>query len=144
MAFIMNFKVKNKHELHIDVINMVDVFLNLLIFFMLSTTFISSPGIKVNLPHGKGDVMIKPKGEIRIYIDAKGQIFYNKKLVTKNGLRSQLVPTGKSTPDMLVIIVADKDVLHGRVVDVMEAVRSAGLHRLAIATTYSPESRKTP
>jgi|YelNatPaOPRAMG01_1025707.scaffolds.fasta_scaffold05461_4 biopolymer transport protein ExbD/biopolymer transport protein TolR len=137
----MDFNIKKKHELHIDVINMVDVFLNLLIFFMLSTSFISSPGIKINLPHGKGDVIIKPKGDIRIYIDAKGNIFYDKRQMDIAELKSTLDSIGKSAPDTLVIIAADKDVLHGRVVEVMEAARSAGLHKLAIATT---ENVKAP
>lgn len=130
----MDFSIKKKHELHIDVINMVDVFLNLLIFFMLSTSFMSSPGIKVNLPHGKGDVMLKPEGDVRIYIDAKGDIFYDKKPVDLNQLRTILEEIARTAPDTLVIIAADKDVLHGRVVDVMEASRSAGLNKLAIAT----------
>lgn len=136
----MDFNIKKKHELHIDVINMVDVFLNLLIFFMLSTSFISSPGIKINLPHGKGDVIIKPKGDIRIYIDAKGDIFYDKRQMNITALKSTLDSIAKSAPDTLVIIAADKDVLHGRVVEVMEAARSAGLHRLAIATTENVKS----
>ncbi len=131
----MDFSIKKKHELHIDVINMVDVFLNLLIFFMLSTSFISSPGIKVNLPHAKGDIMLKPQGDIRIYIDAAGNISYDKKQVDMNTLRAQLESIAEKSSDTLVIIEADKDVLHGRVVDVMEVARSAGLHRLAIATT---------
>ncbi|MCL4468134.1 MAG: biopolymer transporter ExbD [Deltaproteobacteria bacterium] len=131
----MDFSIKKKHELHIDVINMVDVFLNLLIFFMLSTSFISSPGIKINLPHGKGDVIIKPKGDIRLYIDAKGAIFFDKKQVDIAELKTALESAAKTAPDTLVIIAADKDVLHGRVVQVMEAARSAGLHKLAIATT---------
>ncbi len=131
----MDFSIKKKHELHIDVINMVDVFLNLLIFFMLSTSFISSPGIKVNLPHAKGDVMLKPKGDVRIFIYANGGIFYDKKEVNTSVLRTELESIAAKAPDTLVIIEADKDVLHGRVVDVMEAARAAGLHRLAIATT---------
>jgi biopolymer transport protein ExbD len=131
----MDFTIKKKHELHIDVINMVDVFLNLLIFFMLSTSFISSPGIKINLPHGKGDVLIKPKGDIRLAIDAQGAIFYDKKQIKLSELKATLEEIARKAPDTLVIIAADKDVLHGRVVQVMEAARSAGLHRLAIATT---------
>ncbi len=131
----MDFTIKKKHELHIDVINMVDVFLNLLIFFMLSTSFISSPGIKINLPHGKGDVIIKPKEDLRIDINAQGTIFYGKKQVDLSGLKAALAEVAKRAPDTLVIIAADKDVLHGRVVQVMEAARSAGLHKLAIATT---------
>lgn len=131
----MDFTTKKKHELHIDVINMVDVFLNLLIFFMLSTSFISSPGIKVNLPHAKGDVMLKPRGDVRIFMDAKGDIFYDTKKIDITELRTRLGSVGAKAPDTLVIIEADKSVLHGRVVDVMEAARAAGLHRLAIATT---------
>jgi biopolymer transport protein ExbD len=140
----MDFSIKKKHELHIDVINMVDVFLNLLIFFMLSTSFTSLPGIKVNLPHAKGDIMLKPKGDIRLYIDAKGDIFYDKNRVDINVLRSQLESMAAKAPDTLVIIEADKDVLHGRVVDVMEVARSAGLHRLAIATTEQGNANNKP
>jgi len=131
----MDFSLKKKHELHIDVINMVDVFLALLIFFMLSTTFIPSQGIKVNLPYGANNTALKSKGNIRVYINAEEAVFYNKKSVNIHELTTELESIGKTAPDTLVIIAADKSVLHGRVVDVMEAVRSAGLHRLAIETT---------
>ena len=141
----MDFGIKKKHELHIDVINMVDVFLNLLIFFMLSTSFISSPGIKVNLPRGKGDVMLRPKGDIRIYIYSSGSIYYDKRRVDIDQLGAELDGIAKTRPDTLVIIEADRDVLHGRVVAVMETARAAGLHRLAIATTEQPSlSHQSP
>ncbi len=50
-------------------------------------------------------------------------------------LRARLQARARSEPDLAVVIEADTDVLHGRVVDVMDAARLAGVGRLAIAVT---------
>lgn len=130
----MIFKERKRKDLHIDVINMVDVFLNLLIFFMLSTTFIVSPGIKVNLPKSSADVIPREEKDVRIWIPSDGSLYFNKEPVTNDELKAQLAGVFRENSQTLVIIDADEDVTHGRVVEVMDLVRSTGLTRVAIAT----------
>lgn len=130
----MIFKEKRRKDLHIDVINMVDVFLNLLIFFMLSTTFIVSPGIKVNLPRSSVDVIPKEEKDVRIWIPKDGSMYLNKDPVNDADLKEKLAQIFRDNSQTLVILQADEAVTHGRVVEIMDEVRNAGLTRVAIAT----------
>jgi len=131
-------------ELHIDVINMVDVFLSLLIFFMLSTTFIVSPGIKVNLPRSSVDVISREEKDVRIWIPMDGSLFLNKDPVSEGVLKERLDGIFKENSQALVIIQADEAVTHGRVVEVMDLVRNSGLSRVAIATQPKESESHAP
>ncbi len=135
----MVFKQRRRPELHIDVINMVDVFLTLLIFFMLSTTFIMSPGIKVTLPKSSVDAIPSEENNVRIWIPITGSLYVNKKPVDDAELRAQLARIYRENSQALVVIEADEAVTHGKVVEVMDMVRNAGLTRVAIATQPSTE-----
>ena len=139
----MIFRERRRKDLHIDVINMVDVFLNLLIFFMLSTTFIVSPGIKVNLPKSSVDVISKEQKDVRIWIPRDGSIYLDKNPVNDVTLRESLTQVFKENSQTLVIIQADEAVTHGKVVEVMDLVRNTGLTRVAIATQPKETSSKS-
>lgn len=130
----MIFRERKRKDLHIDVINMVDVFLNLLIFFMLSTTFIVSPGIKVNLPRSSVDVITREERDVRIWIPKDESLYLNRDPVSEATLKERLTAVFRENNQTLVIIQADEAVPHGRVVEVMDLVRNTGLSRVAIAT----------
>lgn len=140
----MIFRERKRMELHIDVINMVDVFLSLLIFFMLSTTFIVSPGIKVNLPRSSVDVISREEKDVRIWIPMDGSLFLNKDPVSEGVLKERLDGIFKENSQALVIIQADEAVTHGRVVEVMDLVRNSGLSRVAIATQPKESESHAP
>ena len=139
----MIFRERRRKDLHIDVINMVDVFLNLLIFFMLSTTFIVSPGIKVNLPKSSVDVISKEQRDVRIWIPRDGSIYLDKNPVNDVTLKESLTQVFKENSQTLVIIQADEAVTHGKVVEVMDLVRNTGLTRVAIATQPKETSSRS-
>jgi len=138
------FREGRRKELHIDVINMVDVFLNLLIFFMLSTTFIVSPGIKVNLPRSSVDVIAKEERDVRIWIPKDESLYLNRDPVSEAALKERLTAVFKENNQTLVIIQADEAVPHGKVVEVMDLVRNTGLSRVAIATQPKESESHSP
>jgi len=137
----MNFRQKNHRESStLDMTPLVDVVFNLLIFFMLSTTFVTTPGIKINLPEASSKELKVQEKEVRIALTRKGKIYLNRKLVTLDDVRKTLKQKARINPKMLVIIQADEQVTHGKVVQIMDIAKTAGLNRLAIATR--PRKRK--
>jgi biopolymer transport protein ExbD len=126
-------EAKNNPSL-LDITPIVDTVFNLLIFFALSLNFISTPGIRVQLPKSSAQEITREKRDLRVVLTAKGQFFLNEKPVDLAGLGDQFRNAARSNRETQILIQADQRVPHGKVVEVMDLARSAGLHRLAIVT----------
>jgi biopolymer transport protein ExbD len=130
----MRFSKARRPDPHIDVTPMIDVVFQLVLFFMVSTTFVSAPGIQVDLPRANAQVVLTEQDDINLWVTADGAVFVDDEPVDLQGLRVQLVKAAKNNPNTLVVVKADAGVSHGRVVTVMDLARGIGLTRLAIAT----------
>jgi len=130
----MQFKEKTGSDAHLDITPIVDTVFNLLIFFALSLNFIVTPGIKVNLPESSTEEIVREKEEIVIVIKQGNEIFINNSSVSIEQLFLILSESAQRNRETLIIIQADQEVSHGRVVKVMDTAKRAGLTRLAIAT----------
>ncbi len=135
----MNFSRQRRQEERVDVTPLIDIIFQLVIFFMVSTTFVNAPGIQVDLPRSSADTLIRDKEDINIWMTSGGAIYVERESVTWEGLQRMLSLSAAADPSTMVIIKADKDVDHGRVVGVMDLARSYGLARLAIATDPKKE-----
>ena len=133
----MKFGVLRRADPTVDVTPMIDVVFQLVLFFMVSTTFIDSAGIQVELPKSNADVVVADQKDVSIWMTIDGKIFVGEKQVTKNGLPSALQAIAEDDPNTLIKIQADVGVTHGSVVELMDSARGAGLNRLAIATDAS-------
>lgn len=130
----MRFSQTRRPDPTIDVTPMIDIVFQLVLFFMVSTTFVSSPGIQVDLPRASSQVVMAEKRDINIWMTTDGQVYVDDAPVDLGTLHDRLVRAAESDPNTLVVIKADAGVAHGRVVTVMDIARSQGLTRLAIAT----------
>jgi biopolymer transport protein ExbD len=123
----------------INITPLTDIFLVLLIIFMVTTTAIAEAGqdrgaFKVNLPRGsKGDAGDVPRDMV-VAILADGRAVVGGKVQDDAELARSFEASAKLNPDTILVVQADEGVAHGRVVAVMESARQAGLSRLAIAT----------
>ena len=135
----MQFKGKTDTDAHLDITPIVDTVFNLLIFFALSLNFIVTPGIKVNLPESSTEEIVREKEEIIIVVKQGDEIFINNSAVSVEQLFLILSKLAQRNRETLIIIQADQEVSHGRVVKVMDTAKRAGLTRLAIATTVMKE-----
>lgn len=113
---------------------MIDIVFQLVLFFMVTTTFVTAPGIQVDLPRSSAQTVLTEKQEINIWMTPQGAVYVDDRPMTGVQLRSELRQAAERDPGTLVIIKADTAVEHGRVVTVMDLARSEGLTRLAIAT----------
>jgi biopolymer transport protein ExbD len=130
----MQFRRPRRDDARIDITPLVDMVFLLLIFFMLSTTFIVTPGIKVNLPQSSAEQVTQEKNEVQVTITEDNKVFVENMSVDMEGLEHRLAEVARRDPQTLVIIEADAKSLHGTVVEVMDIAKRSGLNRLAIAT----------
>ncbi|HVO18031.1 MAG TPA: biopolymer transporter ExbD [Anaeromyxobacter sp.] len=132
----------------INITPLTDIFLVLLIIFMVTTTAIAEAGqdrgaFKVNLPKGsKGDAGEVPR-DLVVAILADGRAVIGGTVQDQAELAHTFEASAKLNPDTILVVQADEGVAHGRVVAVMETARQAGLTRLAIATR-AEQSERSP
>ena len=117
-----------------NVTPLTDVFLVLLIFFMVTTSFIlTAQGITINLPTAANIETIKQK-DLTISMDINEQIFLNEERVTYDTLQGKIQDRLEGKTEKLVVIKADKDVYTRKVVKLMDIAKQAGAEKLAIST----------
>ena len=130
----MRFKrhVELEHGLRqIDIAPLIDMVFQLLIFFMLTSSFVMQPGIKVNLPKAITSEVVKYEN-IEIVISGENVAYLNGKVVTLQELRPLLKQVAKRNQPIL--IKSDKRASLGRVVEIWDLARDLGISQINIAT----------
>ncbi|MGB9553622.1 MAG: ExbD/TolR family protein [Candidatus Caldatribacteriaceae bacterium] len=132
---------KTKSKPDINITPLVDVVLQLVIFFVVTTTFVSvETGARVNLPSANFSKIEEGK-TITITITENNLLYVDGGLTDWEELPKVLVASLRKDPESMVVIEADKKVLHGNVVKVMDIARRAGAERMAIATQPEGEEK---
>ena len=139
----MNFRALGSEEVDINLTPLIDVVFLLLIFFMVSTTFIRESEIELTLPEASADVREHRPETIDIAVDASGRVFIDGKALinTKLATISQAlreIRSGKEEAP-IVVINADAQASHQAVITVMDAARQAGLTKITFPTRQREE-----
>jgi len=129
----MQFKQKKPRKVLINITSLIDVVFLLLIFFMVSSTFLEQPGIKLELPSAQSATIVEQK-EYVLYVDKDGNMFLNKDQVTTANLEDRMKKALPSMKDNALVLKADQDVTHGTVVRIMDIIKKAGVKKLVIGT----------
>jgi|SRR5690554_2306321 len=117
-----------------DLTPMVDVVFLLIIFFMLTTTFITvESGLPVDLPQAQTAVT-SPSDLPTVSIDGFGEVYFGGTRVTEAELPSLVSQALQETGQTAVVLRADSAAQHGQAVRVMDLLRQAGAERIVIAT----------
>ena len=129
----MKFEPSKKRLTTFTAISLTDIVLLLLIFFLLSSTFIVQPGIKVQLPKAT-TASVESKGRIYVTINSKREIFLNQERTRQNDLGRQIHRLLQEDPERIVVIQADKDLTLESTIEVIDIVKLAGGEKFVIAT----------
>ncbi len=130
----MQFRERKWQKVSFDLTPLVDIVFLLLIFFMLTSSFVEvKPGVKVNLPQASAP-NIGEKNDVTVSIDINNTLYFNNKVISPKDLYYKIAKVAKANPNVIVIVEADKNVTHGKVVRVMDLIRKAGAKKIAIAT----------
>ncbi len=116
----------------INVTPLVDITLVLLIIFMVTATYIVTPSIKVELPKAANSEESSPS-TIAIVITKDDKTFLNGEEVSNPVLVERIKKAIELNPDVQAIISADRYVYHGRVVNIIDVVKGAGITKFAIS-----------
>lgn len=133
----MNFRAPRSENFELNVTPLIDVVLVLLIFYMVSTTFVSESKMELTLPQASKEVPSEPPDKIEIAVDRQGNVFVNNKALLNtqlNTIRRALGDAHKSGSEPVVIINADAAASYQAVIDVMDAARQAGLYKITFPT----------
>jgi len=118
-------------ETGIDLAPMLDFVLNLLIFFIITTSFVKEAGVEVSRADAETAVH-RDKGNILIAIRPNGEIWMDRQQVDIRAVRPMIERLHIERPDDSVVIVADKASKTGQLALVMDAVRSGGIEEVAV------------
>ena len=131
MRFRKHVKLE-KGQLQLDITPLIDVVLLLLIFFMLTSTFVLQPGIKVNLPKAATSEVLQ-KENLVIVVTKEDLIYLDDRTITTEQLKSELKKA--STDKRPLLIRADRGSSLGKVVELWDLCREVGISQISIATT---------
>lgn len=133
----MNLSPQTSDEPDVNLTPMIDVVFLLLLFFMVSTSFIRESSLKVDLPEATGQALVEQEKPIDIIINAEGQFIVNNVslgMPNKAELSAQLkLAVGENT-DPHIIITADAKADYQNIVTAMDSAQQLGYSRLTLAT----------
>jgi biopolymer transport protein ExbD len=125
---------RKKDDTEINMTPMLDVVFIMLIFFIVTASFVKESGIDVSRP-GASTAERKERGNILVAISSTGQIWIDKRQVDLRAVRANIERLRAENPEGSVIIQADENSKNGLLVKVMDAARMAGVADVSIAAT---------
>ena len=140
----MKFSRRGRHEATVELTPLIDVVFLLLIFFMVSTTFIRETQLKIDLPEAAGELQEIEEDIIEITVDRLGDYAVNDRLLVNNEIRTlvralEAVMEERGASSSRLIVTADANATHQAVVRAMDAAGKVGLTRISITTQQPPE-----
>jgi biopolymer transport protein ExbD len=122
-----------EEESSVDITPMLDVVFIMLIFFIVTATFVKESGIDVDKPSA-ATAIVQEKASILVAIDANNEVWINRRQVDLRSVRSIIERLHAENPKGTVVIQADRESINDTLVQVMDASRRAGVYDIALAT----------
>lgn len=119
-------------DAQVDLTSMLDIVFIMLIFFIVTSSFVRESGVEVNRPQAAHAVSQKQAG-VFVAITAANDIYIDKRRVDVERVQATLEQMLLDKPDASLVIQADKHAYNGTVVQVMDAAKSAGVKQIALA-----------
>ncbi|HIF9202964.1 TPA: ExbD/TolR family protein [Photobacterium damselae] len=123
---------RNRGDAQIDLTSMLDIVFIMLIFFIVTSSFVRESGVEVNRPQASHAVSQKDAG-IFIAITSANDIYIDKRIVDAERVQATIEHMLVDQPDASLVIQADEHAYNGTVVKVMDAAKGAGVKNIALA-----------
>ena len=115
----------------INILPLVDIILVVLIIFMVTTSYIVAPSIKINLPDAATGDATEPSS-LAISVTADGSLLLDGKPIDEPGLRAAVKSAHDADKNVVCLIAGDKEARHGDVTHVIDLVKQEGVAKFAI------------
>ena len=123
---------EEEEETEINITPMLDIVFIMLIFFIVTTSFVKETGIDPRRPEAETAEEAR-RGNILIAVAENGQIWMNKRSVELGQVRGMVENALAENPESAAVIIADTEADTGVVIDLMDQVRLGGVYRISIA-----------
>ncbi len=120
-------------EAEINITPMLDIVFIMLIFFIVTTSFVKELGVDLDRPSNAPVEEQKRSEVIPVRIEANGQIFVEGRLVNVGAVRANIVTGLAGKPNATVVVIADRDADSGYIVTVIDQARVAGAGKVSLA-----------
>jgi biopolymer transport protein ExbD/biopolymer transport protein TolR len=134
----MQFRRAAKPDVAINIAPLVDVVFLLVIFFAVSTTFLETGGLKLELPTSSSTAEREIE-DITVLLAEDGTVALGDEVMSVETLATRLRETLSETDRKIVVLRADTSTAHGEVVKIMDLIRSSGATALNVAARHSSE-----
>jgi biopolymer transport protein ExbD len=130
----MRFRVERRVTPEINLTSLIDILFIVLLFLVLTTTFKESTWLRVSLPEATTAEPVQDTvpGPLRVTIDRSELIYVDDQLVRLADLTDRLRELAPTRDTKEVVLTADRKATHGRVIEVLDRIRRAGLYQLRI------------
>lgn len=136
----MRFREKTPSKSFINLTPLVDMLFIILLFFLVTSTFIDQPNIQLELPTTKHTPTSKVDEQV-LTISRDGRLFFQNEPVERKELIQVLKKAFSQQTEKTLVLRADKNVPYGLVIDVMDAAKGAGLKKIVAPTIVDPEKQ---
>ena len=131
---------RRRAPLILELTPLIDVVFLLLIFFMVSTTFVEEPSaLEVDLPSSSSSSMVPEGSDTEVRLGANGEIHFDGKILNLDQLRDAFTRLAEEDPNIQVVLRGDKAVPYQQLIDVMSLAHDHGLTQFSLATSRPAE-----
>jgi biopolymer transport protein ExbD len=136
----MQFMTKTRRRAIINITSLIDVLFLLIIFFIVSSTFLEQPGIKLDLPKTAHQEALRIEG-YTLFIMSDGSMYLNEDEIPFEKLSERLKAIAPQVEERGLVLKADENIRYGLVVEVMDIVKESGIVKLVVATQPKEETK---
>lgn len=133
----MQFRRSTRPAVSINIAPLVDVVFLLVLFFAVSTTFLETAGLKLELPTSSSTAN-RHVEDLTVYLSADGALSFQGEVVTEEILAERLKASVAGADSKVVVLRADSATTHGQVVQLMDLIRESGAEGLTVAARTAP------
>ncbi len=136
----MRFRKKKEDEPRISIAPLIDIVFLLLIFFMVTSHYDIASGVRIKLPKVTKKVTTPDdENKIVLMVDKSADIYIEGEKIGMDSLKARLGDEVKKRGVVQLVLQADIDVKHGKVVEIMDCAKNAGINSIVIAARWRSE-----
>ncbi|MBN1626629.1 MAG: biopolymer transporter ExbD [Deltaproteobacteria bacterium] len=135
----MRFKMKKEEEIGTGIAPLVDIVFLLLLFFAITYHFDIASGVRIDLPKVTQKASDNDTEKVTLIVNKSADIFLLGKKLDLKELEKELQALVEEKSYLKVILQADKDVSHGKVVEIMDVAKNAGINSVIIAARWKAD-----
>lgn len=138
----MNFRARRVQTATVEITPLIDVVFILLIFYMVTSTFVSTSRLDISLPESTASTSPQPPDSLEVYVSASGEFSINgsnPEITTKQAVLKAVSAMVRSDENPLILIHADADSRHQAVVHVLTALAELNLKQVHLVSMHIPD-----